>query len=52
MNQFYLHAEFLVQMLCHVLGGIYGTVLTAGAAEAHHQVAESTFHVSLYRCID
>ena len=52
MHQFYLHVEHLVDMLCHVLCAVHRAVLSAGAAEAHHEVGESALDVALHRGID
>ena len=48
MDKFHLNTEFLVQVFGHVLGGIDGAMLASCTSEAYHEVAESSFHVSLY----
>ena len=39
----YLDVEFIVQMLCEVLGTIDGTVLATGATESNLQVGKIAF---------
>ena len=47
MNDMHLNAEFLIEMLGQMLGTVDATVLAAGAAEAEHQVGETTLNVAL-----
>ena len=43
-----LHPELLVDMLCKVLGTIYGAVLTACASEREHKTGETSLDISCY----
>ena len=45
MTDAHLDTELLVDMLCQMLGGIDGTVLTTSAAEGEHQRGESALDI-------
>ena len=55
-DELYFHTEFPVDVFRYVLGGIDGTVLSAGTAEADGKVGESPFdvalHMGIYQGID
>ena len=43
-----LYSEFLVDMLCKMLGTIHGAVLTACASEREHKTGEASLDISCY----
>ena len=43
-----LHPELLVDMLCKMLGTIYGAVLTACASEREHKTGEASLDITCY----
>ena len=45
-------AEFVVDVLCHVLGGIDTTVLSSCASKGKHEMGESSVDESLHMEID
>jgi len=51
MGQLDTHIKLMVDMLSQVLRCVNRTVLSACAAETHHQVGEVALLISLYRLI-
>ena len=43
-----LYSEFLVDMLCKMLGAIHGAVLTAGASEGEHKTGEASLDITCH----
>ena len=43
-----LYSEFLVDMLCKVLGAVHGAVLTAGASEGEHKTGEASLDITCH----
>ena len=43
-----LNPELLVDMLCKMLGTIYGAVLTACASEREHKTGEATLDITCH----
>ena len=42
------YSEFLVDMLCKMLGAVHGAVLTACASEREHKTGEASLDISCY----
>ena len=51
MTDAHLYAEFLVQVLCQMLGRIHATMLTTRTTETEHQRGEATLDITAHMVV-